>query len=151
VHIDRAAKRVVSADGIAAEYDQLLVATGSLPFVVPIPGASLPGVVTYRDLDDVNAMLTAAGKGGRAVVIGGGLLGLEAAAGLKAQGMEVTVLHLMPTLMERQLDPSAGYLLQRAMEERGIEVRCKANTHAILGETHVTGVRLDDGTSFPPT
>jgi nitrite reductase (NADH) large subunit len=149
VQIDRGAKRVVSADGTAADYDQLLVATGSVPFVVPIPGASLPGVVTYRDLDDVNAMLAAARKGGRAVVIGGGLLGLEAAAGLKAQGMEVTVLHLMPTLMERQLDPSAGYLLQRAMEERGIAVRCKANTHAILGETHVTGIRLDDGTELP--
>ena len=148
VEIDRAAKRVVAADGTVADYDQLLVATGSMPFVVPIPGATLPGVVTYRDLDDVNKMLEAAGKGGHAVVIGGGLLGLEAAAGLKAQGMEVTVLHLMPTLMERQLDPSAGYLLQKAFEDRGIAVRCKANTHAILGETHVTGVRLDDGTEL---
>jgi nitrite reductase (NADH) large subunit len=149
VEIDRQAKRVVAADDTVAEYDQLLVATGSMPFVVPIPGATLPGVVTYRDLDDVNKMLEAAGKGGHAIVIGGGLLGLEAAAGLKAQGMEVTVLHLMPTLMERQLDPSSGYLLQKAFEDRGIAVRCKANTHAILGETHVTGVRLDDGTEIP--
>ncbi|MEE1611476.1 nitrite reductase large subunit NirB [Microvirga sp. CF3016] len=149
VEIDRAAKRVVAADGTVAEYDQLLVATGSMPFVVPIPGATLPGVVTYRDLDDVNKMLEAAQNGGRAIVIGGGLLGLEAAAGLKAQGMEVTVLHLMPTLMERQLDPSAGYLLQKAFEDRGIAVRCKANTHAILGEDRVTGVRLDDGTELP--
>jgi nitrite reductase (NADH) large subunit len=149
VQIDRRAKRVAAADGTAADYDKLLVATGSVPFMVPIPGASLPGVVTYRDFDDVNAMLAAAQKGGRAVVIGGGLLGLEAAAGLKAQGMDVTVLHLMPTLMERQLDPSAGYLLQRAMEERGITVRCKANTHAILGDAHVSGVRLDDGTELP--
>ncbi|WP_201832037.1 nitrite reductase large subunit NirB [Microvirga zambiensis] len=148
VAIDRSAKRVVAADGTVADYDQLLVATGSVPFVVPIPGATLPGVVTYRDLDDVNRMLEAAGKGGHAVVIGGGLLGLEAAAGLKAQGMEVTVLHLMPTLMERQLDPSSGYLLQKAFEDRGIAVRCKANTHAILGDTHVTGVRLDDGTEL---
>ena len=148
VEIDRAGKRVAAADGTIAEYDQLLVATGSMPFVVPIPGATLPGVVTYRDLDDVNKMLEAAGQGGHAVVIGGGLLGLEAAAGLKAQGMEVTVLHLMPTLMERQLDPSSGYLLQKAFEDRGIAVRCKANTHAILGETHVTGVRLDDGTEL---
>jgi nitrite reductase (NADH) large subunit len=149
VAIDRAARRVIAADGTAADYDQLLVATGSMPFVVPIPGATLAGVVTYRDLDDVNKMLEAAQKGGHAVVIGGGLLGLEAAAGLKAQGMEVTVLHLMPTLMERQLDPSSGYLLQKAFEDRGIAVRCKANTHAILGETHVTGVRLDDGTELP--
>jgi nitrite reductase (NADH) large subunit len=149
VEIDRAVKRVTAADGTAADYDHLLVATGSMPFVVPIPGATLPGVVTYRDLDDVNKMLEAAQKGGHAIVIGGGLLGLEAAAGLKAQGMEVTVLHLMPTLMERQLDPSSGYLLQKAFEDRGIAVRCKANTHAILGETHVTGVRLDDGTELP--
>jgi nitrite reductase (NADH) large subunit len=149
VEIDRTAKRVIAADGTVAEYDQLLIATGSMPFVVPIPGATLPGVVTYRDLDDVNRMLEASQKGGRAVVIGGGLLGLEAAAGLKAQGMEVTVLHLMPTLMERQLDPSAGYLLQKAFEDRGIAVRCKANTHAILGEDRVTGVRLDDGTELP--
>jgi nitrite reductase (NADH) large subunit len=149
VEIDRAARRVIAADRTAADYDRLLVATGSMPFVVPIPGATLPGVVTYRDLDDVNKMLEAAQKGGHAIVIGGGLLGLEAAAGLKAQGMEVTVLHLMPTLMERQLDPSSGYLLQKAFEDRGIAVRCKANTHAILGETHVTGVRLDDGTELP--
>jgi nitrite reductase (NADH) large subunit len=148
VEIDRTAKRVTAADGTIAAYDQLLIATGSMPFVVPIPGANLPGVVTYRDLDDVNTMLAAARKGGRAVVIGGGLLGLEAAAGLQAQGMEVTVLHLMPTLMERQLDPSSGYLLQRAFEDRGIAVRCKANTHAILGGRHVTGVRLDDGTEL---
>ncbi|WP_445501366.1 nitrite reductase large subunit NirB [Microvirga sp. G4-2] len=148
VQIDRNAKRVAAADGTTADYDQLLIAMGSLPFIIPIPGASLPGVVTYRDLDDVEAMLAAARNGGRAVVIGGGLLGLEAAAGLKAQGMDVTVLHLMPTLMERQLDPSAGYLLQRAMEERGIAVRCKANTHAILGDTQVAGVRLDDGTEL---
>ncbi|MBQ0823444.1 nitrite reductase large subunit NirB [Microvirga sp. HBU67558] len=148
VEIDRAAKRVVAADGTGAAYDRLIVATGSMPFVVPIPGAALPGVVTYRDLDDVEKMLVTAQGGGRAIVIGGGLLGLEAAAGLKAQGMEVTVLHLMPTLMERQLDPSAGYLLQKAFEDRGIAVRCKANTYAILGETHVTGVRLDDGTEI---
>jgi nitrite reductase (NADH) large subunit len=149
VRIDREAQRVIAADGTSTDYDALIVATGSVPFVVPIPGATLPGVVTYRDLDDVDTMLAAAGKGGRAVVIGGGLLGLEAAAGLQARGMDVTVLHLMPTLMERQLDPSAGYLLQRAIEARGIAVRCKANTHAILGDTHVTGVRLDDGTDLP--
>ncbi|MET4701804.1 nitrite reductase (NADH) large subunit [Constrictibacter sp. MBR-5] len=148
VFVDRAAKRVVAKDGTTADYDALLIATGSNPFVVPIPGATLPGVVTYRDLDDVEAMLAAARQGGRAVVIGGGLLGLEAAAGLKAQGMEVTVLHLMPTLMERQLDQAAGYLLEQAMELRGIAVRTRANTHAILGDSRVTGVRLDDGTEL---
>ncbi len=149
VAIDRARRRVIAADGTEAEYDALLVATGSSPFVLPVPGADLPGVVTYRDLDDVEAMLAAARRGGRAVVIGGGLLGLEAAAGLREQGMEVTVLHLMPTLMERQLDQAAGWMLQRSIESRGITVRTRANTHAILGEDHVRAVRLDDGTEIP--
>src|SRR3569623_2067435 len=94
----------------------LAIATGSMPLILPVPGNNLPGVLTYRDLDDVNAMLLAAQSTAKAVVIGGGLLGLEAAAGLEAQGMDVTVLHLMPTLMERQLDPAAGYLLQKAVE-----------------------------------
>lgn len=114
-----------------------------------MPGHDLPGVLTYRDLDDVHAMMVAAKPGARAVVIGGGLLGLEAAAGLQMQGMDVTVLHLMPTLMERQLDAAAGYLLQRSLESRGIRVHCKANTHEIVGEKRVTGVRLDDGTLYP--
>ncbi|MEQ8863805.1 MAG: nitrite reductase large subunit NirB [Thalassobaculum sp.] len=149
VHIDRKAKRVVADDGTTAEYDTLLLATGSGPIVIPIPGHTLPGVLTYRDLDDVEAMLAAAKTGNRAVVIGGGLLGLEAAAGLQRQGMTVTVLHLMPTLMERQLDPAAGYLLQNAIEARGIQVVTRANTHAITGEDRVTGVRLDDGTEIP--
>jgi len=148
-HIDREAKQVTGADGSVTSYDALLLATGSSPFILPVPGADLPGVVSFRDLDDVDAMLAAARRGGRAVVIGGGLLGLEAAAGLAARGMDVTVVHLMPTLMERQLDPSAGYLLQRAMEQRGVTIRSRANTHAILGDTHVTGVRLDDGEELP--
>src|SRR3546814_14663224 len=92
--------------------------------------SDLPGVLTYRDLDDVDAMLIAAKACGNAVVIGGGLLGLEAAAGLAEQGMQVTVVHLMPTLMERQLDPAAGYLLKRAVEQRGIKVLTAANTRS---------------------
>jgi len=145
VAIDRQAKRVVAADGTAAAYDKLIVATGSKPFVIGVAGHTLPGVLTYRDLDDVNAMLAAARPGASAVVIGGGLLGLEAAAGLKARGMAVTVLHLMPTLMERQLDESAGFLLEQAIRRRGIEVITRANTDAILGTDKVEGVRLDDG------
>jgi nitrite reductase (NADH) large subunit len=147
--IDRAAKRVVAADGSSESYDALVVATGSMPIVIPIPGVQLPGVVTYRDLDDVQFMLSAATRPGRrAVVIGGGLLGLEAAAGLRTRGMEVSVLHLMPHLMERQLDRAAGTLLQSALEARGIDVRTGADTAAILGEDRVTGVRLKDGTEI---
>ena len=96
-----------------------------MPFIIPVPGNDLPGVLSYRDLDDVNAMLLAAQSRAKAVVIGGGLLGLEAAAGLEMQDMDVTVLHVMPTLMERQLDPAAGYLLQSAVEARGIKVITK--------------------------
>ena len=146
--IDRGAKTVTSEHGQTASYDKLLIATGSNPFIIPVPGHKLAGVLAYRDLDDVDAMLVAAKAGGKAVVIGGGLLGLEAAAGLQMQGMDVTVLHLMPTLMERQLDESAGYLLEKALTERGIKVITKANTKEILGETQVTGVQLDDGTEI---
>ena len=125
------AKTVTSDHGVTESYDRLVIATGSVPFIIPVPGKDLPGVLTYRDLDDVNAMLLAAQSRAKAVVIGGGLLGLEAAAGLKERGMDVTVLHVMPTLMERQLDPAAGYLLQKAVEARGIKVMTKANTKAI--------------------
>lgn len=149
VLIDRAAKTISSDHGVIETYDRLVIATGSVPFVPPLPGRELAGVLTYRDLDDVNAMLLATQSRAKAVVIGGGLLGLEAAAGLQARGMDVTVLHLMPTLMERQLDPAAGYLLQKAVEERGIKVVTKANTKAILGNGKVEGVELADGTVIP--
>ncbi len=149
VHIDREKKTVMSENGVTAPYDHLMIATGSTPIVIPVPGHDKKGVVTYRDLDDVDQMLEAAKKRKNAVVIGGGLLGLEAAAGLQMQGMNVTVLHLMPTLMERQLDPAAGYLLQRAIEDRDIRVITKANTLEILGDDDVTGVALDDGTVIP--
>jgi nitrite reductase (NADH) large subunit len=149
VAIDREAKTVTSDAGVTESYDRLVVATGSVPFILPVPGNNLPGVITYRDLDDVNAMLLAAQSRDKAVVIGGGLLGLEAAAGLRERGMEVTVLHVMPTLMERQLDPAAGYLLQKAVEARGIEVITRADTKAILGEKRVRGVELKDGRVIP--
>ncbi|MFG1417657.1 nitrite reductase large subunit NirB [Xanthobacter sp. V0B-10] len=147
--IDRAAKTVTAANGITAAYDKLVIATGSTPVIIPVPGADLPGVVAYRDLDDVSRMLEAAKRGGRAVVIGGGLLGLEAAYGLKRQGMEVSVLHLMPTLMERQLDPAAAYLLEKALAARDISILTKANTGAILGTGKVEGVALEDGRVLP--
>ena len=143
--IDRTAQTVTSEHGITASYDKLVIATGSMPIIIPVPGHTLPGVLTYRDLDDVKAMILAAQSRGKAVVIGGGLLGLEAAAGLAERGMDVTVLHLMPTLMERQLDPAAGLLLKQALEARGIKVLTSANTKAILGTTRVEGVELADG------
>ena len=151
VAIDRDAKTVTSDHGVTESYDSLVIATGSVPFIIPVPGKDLPGVLTYRDLDDVHAMLLAAQSRAKAVVIGGGLLGLEAAAGLKERGMDVTVLHVMPTLMERQLDPAAGYLLQKAVEARGIKVMTKANTKAIFGNGKVEGVELMDGTVIPAT
>ena len=144
VHIDRERKIVRGQHGEVA-YDKLVIATGSAPFVIPVQGNDLPGVVTYRDLEDTNAMIEASGKpGAKAVVIGGGLLGLEAAAGLRLRGMDVTVLHLMGHLMERQLDEAAGYLLRRALEDRGIKVKCRASTRAILGNGKVEAVSLED-------
>lgn len=153
VAIDREARTVTSDHGVTESYDRLVIATGSVPFIIPVPGKDLPGVLSYRDLDDVNAMLLAAQSRARAVVIGGGLLGLEAAAGLKERGMDVTVLHVMPTLMERQLDPAAGYLLQKAVEARGIKIITKANTKAIVGNGNgkVEGVELADGQVIPAT
>jgi nitrite reductase (NADH) large subunit len=151
VAIDRAARTVTSNHGVIESYDKLAIATGSSPIVIPVPGHDLAGVLTYRDLDDVNAMLLAAQARAKAVVIGGGLLGIEAAAGLQQQGMEVSVIHLMPTLMERQLDPAASCLLQRAIEERGIKVFTNANTKKILGQKKVEGVELADGRTIPAT
>ena len=148
VKIDRKRKVVVGQNG-EVPYDKLLIATGSTPFIIPVQGKDLPGVISYRDLDDTNAMIEAAARGGKAVVIGGGLLGLEAAAGLAARGMDVTVVHLMGHLMERQLDEAAGYLLRRALEDKGITVRCRASTAAIVGDARVEGVLLQDDKMIP--
>jgi len=149
-HIDRATQTVVSRSGRVEPYDRLLIATGSDPFIIPVPGHNLPGVVTFRDLDDVDKMLAAAEKGGSAVVIGGGLLGLEAAHGLSLRGMQVTVIHLMPTLMERQLDEAAGWLLKAELERRGQTILTGADTGEIMEKDgHVAGVRLKDGREIP--
>ncbi len=147
--IDRERKTVISRNG-ETPYDRLVIATGSAPFIIPVAGRDLRGILTFRDLDDVNAMVAAAEKpSAKAVVIGGGLLGLEAAAALRARGMEVVLLHLMGHLMELQLDPAAGLLLQKEMERRGIKVHCRAQTTAILGHRNVEAVLLDDGTIYP--
>ncbi|MEE9315318.1 MAG: nitrite reductase large subunit NirB [Rhizobiaceae bacterium] len=148
VKVDRKRKIIVSERGETA-YDKLIVATGSASFFIPVAGNDLPGVIGFRDYDDVETMLKAAGKpNGKAVVIGGGLLGLEAAAALSYQGMDVTVLHLMGHLMERQLDPAAGYLLQKELEGRGINVVCNAHTNAIIGKDHVEAVVLENDVTF---
>lgn len=149
ISVDRDKRLVTSEHGEVASYDKLVIATGSVPVIIPVPGHKLAGVLTYRDLDDVQAMILAAQGRGNAVVIGGGLLGLEAAAGLQMQGMNVTVLHLMPTLMDRQLDSSAGYLLKKALEDRGIRVITGANTKEIVGSSKVEAVRLEDGSEIP--
>jgi len=147
--IDRAAKTVHSRNG-ATPYDKLVIATGSTPFIIPVAGKELQNVYSFRDFDDVNAMLAVAARPGmNVVVLGGGLLGLEAAAALRARGMRVAVLHLMGHLMERQLDPAAAHLLQRWLEARGVEVHCHAQTTAILGHKRAEAVLLDDGRIFP--
>lgn len=148
VRIDRDSK-VVEAQSGPVPYDTLIIATGSAPFVIPVQGKALPGVISYRDLDDTNAMIEAAEKGGKAVVIGGGLLGLEAAAGLAERGMEVSVVHLMGHLMERQLDAAAGYLLRKDLERRGIAIHTEASTQAILGKDRVEGVLLQEDQVLP--
>ncbi len=151
VQIDRRRRVVVADDGTGnkteAEYDRLLLATGSLPFILPIPGKALPGVVAYRDIADTQAMIDAAATYKHAVVIGGGLLGLEAANGLSKRGMQVTVVHLMPWLMERQLDEVAAKLLQKSLEERGINFLMQAQTESLHAgpDGRVAKVRFKDG------
>lgn len=147
--IDRDARRVVLHDGQTISYDCLILATGSDPIRLPLPGADLPGVVAFRDLHDVDLMQKAAEAGGEAVVIGGGLLGLEAAYGLARRGMKATVIHLVDVLMERQLDEAAGRLLEKALSERGVSAVLNAQSEAILGETRVEGLKLKDGRVIP--
>ncbi|MDP1631253.1 MAG: nitrite reductase large subunit NirB [Caulobacter sp.] len=149
--VDTAGKRVTAESGLAVPYDRLILATGSDPFRLPLPGSDLKGVVTFRDLDDVEAMVAASGKpGARAVVIGGGLLGLEAAYGLARRGMAATVVHLMDVLMERQLDESAGFLLRGALADRGVETVLGAQSEEIVGQDgQVSGLKLKDGRLLP--
>ena len=144
--IDRQRRRVVAEDGTTADYDRLLIATGSTPFVPPVPGRELAGVIAYRDIADTNEMIDAATKYRHAVVIGGGLLGLEAANGLMLRGMQVTVVHLSGTLMERQLDGIAGDLLRKSLVERGLQFALAAQTQSLLSgdDGRVRAVQLKD-------
>ena len=147
--IRRDRKVVIADDGSETAFDVLLIATGSDPFILPLPGKDIDGVITFRDIHDVNAMLDAAKSGKNAVVIGGGLLGLEAANGLMKNGMEVSVIHLMDTLMERQMDTTSGAMLKDSLEERGMKFFMEARTKEITGDKSVTGVELEDGTKIP--
>ncbi|MBC7430575.1 MAG: NAD(P)/FAD-dependent oxidoreductase, partial [Rubritepida sp.] len=145
VALDRVVREAVTTRGERIAYDRLVIATGSRAIRLAVPGADLPGVLTYRTLDDVRAMLRAARAGGAAVVVGGGLLGLEAAAGLAQRGMKVTVLHPVDWPMERQLDAGAGGFLARRMRQRGIRFAMPAQLAVIVGEDRVAGVVLADG------
>ena len=149
--IDRVRRLVRDGHGTEAPYDRLLLATGSNPFILPVPGKDLQGVLAYRDIADTQAMIDAAAKYRHAVVIGGGLLGLEAANGLMRRGMQVTVVHLMPWLMERQLDDVAGRLLQKSLEERGIRFLMGAQTDSLIPDKdgRVMAVRFKDGSEIP--
>ena len=149
VAIDRKNRQVTTASGLTQDYDRLLIATGSNPFIIPVPGHDKGGVIGFRDIADVDTMLAAARSGKHAVVIGGGLLGLEAANGLLKNGMDVTVVHLLDTLMERQLDKPAAALLKASLEQRGLKFLMAAQTAAILGDDQVTGVRFADGSETP--
>lgn len=134
VKIDRSQRIVTAEDGTQAYYDRLLIATGSRPFVLPVPGNTLKGVIGYRDIADTRLMIDTATTHRRAVVIGGGLLGLEAANGLKLRGMDVTVIHNGQWLLERQLDKTSGQMLQAALERRGLAFRLNEQTEAFLGD-----------------
>jgi nitrite reductase (NADH) large subunit len=151
VKIDRKQRIVTADDGTEAEYDRLLMATGSIPFMLPVPGKDLQGVIAYRDIYDTNAMIAASQKHTHAIVIGGGLLGLEAANGLKLRGMDVTVVHLPAWLMDRQLDVVAGKMLQKSLEDRGLKFLLEKNTEALLGDAdgHVQAIRFSDGLEIP--
>ncbi|HDX5931485.1 nitrite reductase small subunit NirD [Acinetobacter baumannii] len=147
VKIDRPRKVVYTEKGQTVDYDRLILATGSAPFIPPVQGVDLKGVLTFRDIYDVNTMIEYCGSKTNAVVIGGGLLGLEAAYGLKQRGMNVMVLHLMDRIMERQLDGRASQLLRHSIEQKGIQIITEANTEALIGDEngHVKQIRLKDG------
>ncbi|WP_423460155.1 nitrite reductase large subunit NirB [Ottowia sp. VDI28] len=153
--VDRSRRIVHAANGVSAEYDRLIIATGSNPFMLPIPGKDLQGVLAYRDIADTQAMIEAATQYKEAVVIGGGLLGLEAANGLMKRGMKVTVVHAGEWLMERQLDDVAGKLLQKSLAERGMQFLMTAQTQELLGDAdggkggRVRAVKFKDGSETP--
>jgi nitrite reductase (NADH) large subunit len=151
VRVDRTRRTVEADDGTTASYDRLLIATGSTPFIPPVPGNALEGVIAYRDIADTTTMIETARTHRHAVVVGGGLLGLEAANGLMLRGMQVTVVHLAPWLMDRQLDDVAAGLLQQSLESRGLAFELQVHTAALLdnGQGRVRAVQFKDGREIP--
>lgn len=147
VEIDRHNKCVIAKDGTRANYDRLLIATGSKPVIPDIPGNDLEGVISFRDILDVSTMLEYSRKHKNAIVLGGGLLGLEAANGLALRGMKVTVIHSQPVLLNRQMDKQAGEMLQQELEARGLTFNMSARTQALISDNnnHIKAVRLVDG------
>jgi len=145
VSVDRARRVLIDQDGGETPYDKLVIATGSSPFIPPVEGTQRNGVFVFRTMDDARALLELSGPGIKAVVIGGGLLGLEAARGLQVQGCDVSVVHLNGHLMERQLDPTGGQFLRKKIEDLGVKVLCGKSTSAILGNGHVEGVKFKCG------
>ncbi|WP_028610746.1 nitrite reductase large subunit NirB [Paenibacillus harenae] len=143
--IDTKRKIVSTESGIQAPYDEVIIATGSLPFMLPLPGADKKGVIAFRDIKDCETMMETAKKYKKAVVIGGGLLGLEAARGLLNLNMEVSVVHNNKILMNRQLDETAGIMLQKELQQQGMKFLLGKNTEKILGKERVTGLRFTDG------
>jgi nitrite reductase (NADH) large subunit len=148
VKIDHAKKLVISDKGRMEPYDECILATGSNPFILPIPGVDKTGVTTFRDIKDTDEMLEASKRYKKAAVIGGGLLGLEAARGLLNLGLDVTIIHLMPYLMERQLDPTASNLLKKELEKQGMKFLLEKQTSEIFGKDRVEGLKFSDGTGL---
>lgn len=148
IKVDTENKTVITDADRIQPYDELILATGSVPFILPIPGADKKGVTAFRDIKDTDTMLAASKQYKKAAVIGGGLLGLEAARGLLNLGMDVSVIHLAPYLMERQLDATAGRLLQNELEKQGMTFLLEKQTEEIVGDGRVEGVRFKDGTSI---
>jgi len=144
--IDKANQHVITADGTQTEYDRLILATGSNPVILPVDGKELEGVISFRDINDVNIMIETAKTHKKAIVIGGGLLGLEAANGLMIQGMDVSVVHRSNTLMNQQLDQAASDLMLAELQEKGMHFLMRHDTAELIGEDRVEKVRFKDGT-----
>lgn len=144
--IDTASQHVRSASGMTVPYDKLIIATGSNPFMLPLPGSDKQGVMAYRTIQDCELMIEASKQYKKAVVIGGGLLGLEAARGFLNLGMQVDVVHIFDTIMERQLDRPASKMLQQALEEQGMNFLLEKSSDEIIGDERVKGLKFKDGT-----